>query len=98
MWRNQIIRVWLVVNRELVDDGRTGIVQSDNFNLGAITAELHDHLVQRRYRRDVPEMGAGYIDHDPFEYLLKIKRRRERVRRGEEDLAGFEVCALTAIV
>ncbi len=43
-------------------------------------------------------MGAGDIDHDPFEYFLKIKRRRERFRRSEEDLASYNVGSFAAII
>ncbi len=96
--RDEVERVDLVVDRELVNDRRAGLVHPDDLDFRAFTAELHDDLVERGDGRDVPEVRACHIDLHALQHLLKVEGRDERVRRREEDLPDDGVDALGAVV
>src|SRR5690606_20217331 len=76
--------IGFVVHRKAVDHRRAGCVQADDIHLSAVTAKLHDHLVERAHGGDVPEMRAADIDAHLLDDFLEIEGRNEAIGRGKE--------------
>lgn len=54
--------VGFIVNAEAIHDCGARFVEAQHFNLGALAAELDDHLVQRCNGGDIPEVSAVQVD------------------------------------
>ena len=77
MFEQPLHRSGFVVQAESVDDRGAGVVQADDFHLGAFAAEFQDHLVERADRGQIPKMRVADVDSHFGERFLEIEGRDE---------------------
>src|SRR5690606_6360865 len=83
----------LVVHAQSADQGRAGLVETHDLHLRAFAAELHDHLVERTYRSQIPEVRAADVDQNAVDGFPEVEAVDEVLAGGEEHLARHGVVA-----
>src|SRR5690606_39765084 len=63
----------LVVHAQSADQGRAGLVETHDLHLRAFAAELHDHLVERTYRSQIPEVRAADVDQNAVDGFPEVR-------------------------
>src|SRR5690606_9352850 len=78
----------LVVQGEAVDDIGACPVIADHFHLCAAAPQPRHDLVERRHRRNIPEMRGRHVDPHLRCAFPHIERAGETIDRCEEQLSG----------
>src|SRR3546814_962885 len=83
-----VVDARLAVNAEAVDHRGAGFVEPDDLDMGPLATELQHRLVERRDRRDVPEMRAAHVDGDGIDHLPEVEGGEEA--RSEEHTSELQ--------
>src|SRR6056297_1601035 len=88
---------WLVMDGKFVDNGFGCLVEADDLDLCALTAEFEYGHVQGCNRRDIPDMSTAHVYGHLLRGFLEVKRLHEVLGRGKEKLPFDGVGAVIAV-
>lgn len=75
-----------------------GLIQADELDFRALSAELQHGSVERVDCRKIPKVGFAHIDGDFIKRFLEIKGLTESAGRNKENLSVDAVDTLTGTV
>ncbi|MCW0354493.1 hypothetical protein NB716_003287 [Pantoea ananatis] len=73
-----------VMYAKTIDNGFCRLVHATNLDIRPCPTEFNYHPIKRVDRRDVAEMGMGYVNHHLFEIFLNVKAADKAIGGGED--------------